>query len=122
MTGRDRHLFALLEKLHEVIKQPMVEGAESRVKAMLSANTTQTDMAIASPLGPEMVEPFFYVGTGAYDFQYLDLANEKYHHDTDWIASNAGLSVDLMVSAARNSDGNPLLRRRIWSVRPPRAK
>ena len=22
----------------------------------------------------------------------------------------------------RNSDGNPLLRRRIWSVRPPRAK
>ena len=48
-----------------------------------------------------MVEPFFYVGTGAYDFQYLDLAEEKYHHDTDWIASNAGLSVDLMVSAAR---------------------
>ncbi len=48
-----------------------------------------------------MVEPFFYVGTGAYDFQYLDLANDKYSYDADWIASNAGLTVGLMVSAAR---------------------
>ena len=94
-------LHSLLQQLHEVVKQPIEEGTELRVKVMLSANTSQTDTAVASPLGPEMVEPFFYVGTGAYDFQYLDLANEKYRYDTEWITSNAGLSVDSMVSAAR---------------------
>ena len=94
-------LDSLLKQLHEVVKRPLEEGTESRVKAMQSANAIQTDTAVASPLGPEMVEPFFYVGTGAYDFQYLDLAIEKYRYDADWIESNGGLSVDLMVSAAR---------------------
>ena len=101
LTAQIGHLYGLLKKLHEVVAQPMVEGTESRVKAMLSADATQTDMTVASPLGPEMMEPFFYVGTGAYDFQYLDLASEKYGYDADWIASNVGLSVDLMVRAAR---------------------
>ena len=101
LTAQITHLHALLSKLHDVAAHPMAEGTESRAKAMLSTNATQTDMAIASPSGPEMVEPFFYVGTGAYDFQYLDLAIEKYGYDAEWIKSNAGLTVDLMVSAAR---------------------
>ena len=101
LTAQIGHLYGLLKKLHEVVAQPMVKGTESRVKAMLSADATQTDVTVASPLGPEMMEPFFYVGTGAYDFQYLDLASEKYRYDADWIASNVGLSVDLMVRAAR---------------------
>ena len=94
-------LGSLLRQLHEVVRRPLEEGTESRVKAMQSTDATETDAAVASPLGPEMVEPFFYVGTGAYDFQYLDLANEKYRYDAEWIASNAGLSVDSMVRAAR---------------------
>ena len=101
LTAQITHLYALLKKLHDVVAQPMAEGTESRAKAMLSTNATQTDMAIASPSGPEMVELFFYVGTGAYDFQYLDLAIEKYGYDAEWITNNAGLTVDLMVSAAR---------------------
>ena len=50
---------------------------------------------------------------------------------TAFAAVAAGIVFSLMiilemvlptVSPTRNSDGNPLLRRRIWSVRPPRAK
>ena len=94
-------LYSLLKKLHEVVGQPMTEGTMSRVEARMSANSNQTDMPIASPSGPEMVEPFFYVGTGAYDFQYLGLAGEKYRYDSGWLASNVGLSMDLLVSSAR---------------------
>ena len=101
LTTQISHLYALLKKLHEVVAQPMTDGTMSRVTARLEANATQLDVPIASPSGPEVVEPIFYVGTGAYDFQYLDMATEKYCHDSEWLESNVGLPLNLMVSAAR---------------------
>ncbi len=95
------HMDTLLKKLHEVVAQPMNDGTTSRIAAKLSADATQPNPSSASPSGSEMVEPFFYVGTGAYDFQYLELASEKYHFDADWLASNVGLSIDVLVQAAR---------------------
>lgn len=101
LTAQMTLLYGLLKKLHDVVAQPMVDGAMSRITAGLSAKATQSSVPIDPPTGPEMVEPFFYVGTGAYDFQYLDLAGEKYHFDADWLASNVGLSIDVLVKAAR---------------------
>ena len=74
LTAQIGHLYTLLKKLHEVVAQPMTDGTMSRVTERLSANATQSNVPLASPSGSEMVEPFFYVGTGAYDFQYLDCA------------------------------------------------
>ena len=101
LANQISHLYTLLKKLHEVVGQPGTDGVMSRLKARLSTNADQTHIHIDSPLGSEMVEPFFYVGTGAYDFQYLDLVGEKYRYDSDWLTSNVGLTTGLMVSAAR---------------------
>ena len=101
LAGQVIHLYTLLKKLHEAVAQPMTDRAMSMVAAILSANATESDVPLAFASGAEMVEPFFYVGTGAYDFQYLDLAEEKYRYDSDWLESNVGLSLDVMVSAAR---------------------
>ena len=101
LTAQMTHLYALLKELHNVVAQPMNDGTMSRITAALSAKATQSSVSLGSPSGSEMVEPFFYVGTGAYDFQYLDLASEKYHFDADWLASNVGLSIDALVKAAR---------------------
>ena len=95
------HLYMLLKRLHEAVTQPMTDRAMSMVAAKLPANATESNVPLTSASGSEMVEPFFYVGTGAYDFQYLDLAEEKYRYDSDWLESNVGLSLGLMVSAAR---------------------
>ena len=54
----------------------------------------------------------------------LKLAREQQNLEVEYVAPKAGhryLSRQ-RCGAPRNSDGNPLLRRRIWSVRPPRAK
>jgi hypothetical protein len=32
-----------------------------------------------------LIEPIFYSGTGAYDFQYLDFLEQKYRYDKDWL-------------------------------------
>ena len=101
LAGQVAHLYTLLKKLHEAVAQPMTDRAMSLVAAKLSANATESNVPLASTSRSEMVEPFFYVGTGAYDFQYLDLAEEKYRYDSDWLESNVGLSLVLMVSAAR---------------------
>ena len=101
LTVQVGHMFALLKKLHEVVSQPMTNGTMSRVTEGLPENATQANAPLTTPSGSEMVEPFFYVGTGAFDFQYLDLAGQKYCYDSDWLESNIGLSLPLMVSAAR---------------------
>jgi len=50
--------------------------------------------------GERLVEPIFYAGSGAYAFQYLDLARKKYKHDEDWIQTDKDLSVVAMTQLA----------------------
>ena len=101
LAGQVAHLYALLKKLHEAVAQPMADRAMSMVAAKMAASATESYVPLASTSGAEMVEPFFYVGTGAYDFQYLDLAEEKYRYDSDWLESNIGLSLSQMVGSTR---------------------
>jgi hypothetical protein len=51
--------------------------------------------------GDMMTEPIFYGGSGAYDFQYLELAVKKYNNDSSWITKHTGIDVPLMAEAAR---------------------
>ena len=44
--------------------------------------------------GIGMREPIFYGGDGAYPFQYLDLASERYALDEDWIHINVGIGLE----------------------------
>ena len=41
-----------------------------------------------------MREPIFYGGDGAYPFQYLELASERYALDEAWIQINVGIGLE----------------------------
>ncbi len=43
--------------------------------------------------GDTITEPMFYGGSGAYDFQYLELTPKKYARDSEWIQTNKGFSL-----------------------------
>ncbi|HCO5252449.1 TPA: zinc chelation protein SecC, partial [Escherichia coli] len=46
-------------------------------------------------------ESIFYSGESAYDFQYLDMAEEKYAQDNSWFLEYMGFSCSEMVSVGR---------------------
>lgn len=48
-----------------------------------------------------MTEPIFYGGSGAYDFQYLDFAAQKYAADSKWIRDHMGIDIPQMGGIAR---------------------
>ena len=50
---------------------------------------------INSGLG--MVEPIFYGGEGAYDFQYLEMASKTYAADEQWIQNHTGDNLDTFI-------------------------
>lgn len=62
--------------------------------------TTKTDK-----YGNLMIkESVFYSGESAYDFQYLDMASQKYNNDEDWINENMGFSFSELVIVGRTID------------------
>lgn len=44
--------------------------------------------------GDQITEPIFYGGSGAYDFQYLDVAQKRYRYDNEWLKKNKNVSID----------------------------
>ena len=51
--------------------------------------------------GDHTVETTFYSGSGAYDFQYLDLAAKRYARDSAWIEQHLGTSLDTIIEISR---------------------
>ena len=51
--------------------------------------------------GAGMVEPIFYGGDGAYDFQYLEMAEKRYVHDKKWIKNHLGIGLEGMLDISR---------------------
>ena len=51
--------------------------------------------------GAGMVEPIFYGGDGAYDFQYLEMAEKRYVHDKKWIKNHLGIGMEDMLEISR---------------------
>ena len=99
-TAQVEQFYSLLQKIHDVVAQPMTDSTLVRETARLAADSDESDEPGVRRRAIEMVEPFFYAGTGAYDFQCLELAVDKYRYDSEWLAKHVGLSIDLMVNAA----------------------
>ncbi|WP_186117711.1 nuclease-related domain-containing protein [Burkholderia gladioli] len=81
VTASDR----LLQELHDAMV-----GSLS-----LSTFTSSQEGAHVNPFdsGDAMREPIFYAAESAYDFQYLDLAKQRYAADEDWLKSNIGFTI-----------------------------
>lgn len=51
--------------------------------------------------GDGMVEPILYGGEGAYDFQYLEMADERYSLDHAWLEEHLGTSYGSIIQVAQ---------------------
>ena len=86
---------SLLEEVHK---------AHSFSQESLATETQQDiDNSVAAPgqsyddwmdSGRGMVEPIFYGGGGAEDFQFLEMAERRYRDDRDWLDNHMGTSFE----------------------------
>lgn len=77
---------SLLHELHGTLTRPWMEGWD------LEAGKTPTVDPFANAAG--LREPIFYGGEAAYNFQYEDLARDKYHADNNWLEANKGFRIE----------------------------
>ena len=94
------HLRHLLSQLHESYWRSAVDRIEEGLEALEPGEDPGPKLASVFSEGQILVEPMFYEGSGAFDFQYLEMAQEKYRLDSDWLKANVGLSIELMTEAA----------------------
>ena len=57
--------------------------------------------AAATGFGEALREPIIYGPESAYEFQYLDLAVERYSADSGWLRHNRGFSIEDAVSVVK---------------------
>jgi hypothetical protein len=69
--------------------------------------------------GSMVTEPIFYGGSGAYDFQYLDFAVDKYQQDAEWITRHIGIAIPEMSNIARELKA---LNEHKFNTRPARSR
>ena len=76
---------ALLEELHSahMFSRPEAAGHHLDAQKWAADAGRSYDDWMASGRG--MVEPIFYGDDGAYDFQYLEIAEKRYRNDEPWI-------------------------------------
>ena len=62
--------------------------------------------------GQGMVEPIFYGGEGAYDFQFLEMASLRYEADKQWFSENVGTSLQSFIDITKQLQSIILQRHR----------
>lgn len=75
---------ALMEVLHTAIGSPMFDMMRAAKKSGDAGDEWR---------GEVMREPIFYSGESAFQFQYRDLAMEKYGRDDPWLERSKGFSI-----------------------------
>ncbi len=88
---------ALLRELHTSLQKPWFDAFEEMMK----------DPKAKEPIDPfstaeGLREPIFYAGESAYNYQYGELAQQKYEADSDWLARNRGFTINEACLAARH--------------------
>lgn len=82
----------LLEELHQCLQLPMMQS-------VIDSISKYRENPKAPPIDPfntgaVLREPIFYGGDSAYGFQYLELAEERYGNDKDWLERTKKFTVD----------------------------
>lgn len=81
----------LLEELHQAVLAPAHEAFLAALKDFKNG-----DVPIESPLkgGSFLREAIFYGAESAFPFQYVELAQERYAPDKDWLEANKGFNLN----------------------------
>ncbi|HNP36035.1 MAG TPA: SEC-C metal-binding domain-containing protein [Woeseiaceae bacterium] len=98
---------ALLQEIHNSMMLPLIES--------FNPQNPKGDDQEPLTAGAALREAIFYGGEGAYQFQYRDLALDKYSLDDDWFKENRGYSVSdavtvvAAISQVQNEKVNSLM-------------
>ena len=108
---------ALLEELHHSVAFPQFptdveDNIDDQERTSLLLN--KYEEWVNSGLG--MVEPIFYGGEGAYNFQELEMASKRYAADEKWIENHTGNSLDTHIEISKEI--SELTRKRLQSIEP----
>ena len=92
------HLRNHLQELQEVVRRPTTERIWSELRTAAAGPGGGHAGIPKFPTPADLVEPIFYSGLGAHDFQYLAMASERYRHDAEWLDENVGLSISRLTT------------------------
>lgn len=91
-------VYELFQELHKAHMTPFLEKFKAEVidKKLDQASDEEKETAFNEFFGSGdlMAEPMFYGGSGAYDFQYTELAIKKYSYDSAWIKKERGFTIE----------------------------
>ena len=87
---------ALLHEMHMSLQKPWMAA----FTAMALNPSTASDVDPFST-AEGLREPIFYSGESAYNFQYEELAQQKYSADDDWLSSKVGFKIGEACIVAR---------------------
>ena len=92
----------LLEELHQLVAFPPLPSdldPAADEQERLSNFLKNYEEWMNSGLG--MMEPIFYGGEGAYDFQFLEMAAKRYAADEQWIERSTGDKLDTFIEISK---------------------
>ena len=106
----------LLRELHLFLSSPTLPGNGSSADDpdRLADLVRQYEDWMNSGRG--MVEPIFYGGQGAYDFQFLEMSSKRYAADELWMRQHKGASLEAFVETAKSLQSLTL--KRMQAIKP----
>lgn len=93
--------YDLFEKLHQAHNRPFFTHFNEQIKTNSTPEQKEATFGELFGSAEMMMEPIFYAGSGAYDFQYLEFAEIKYRDDEAWLLAHKGITVASMAAIAR---------------------
>jgi hypothetical protein len=86
--------YKLMEELHQSFMIPFGEKLQRYVEKEHEKEDLRKEQKEFFGKGDMFREPIFYSGTGAYDFQYLDLLERKYKYDKNWLSEKKNFDIE----------------------------
>ena len=90
---RMERTYELFLELHQKHAQRFMKRLEDHIDQKGSQKSMEERYRLMFGAGEMMTEPMWYSGSGAYDFQYLSFAVNKYQADESWILQHVGIDV-----------------------------
>jgi hypothetical protein len=90
---RFEDVYRLFLELHKSYHETFLQELGDLAQHGRRTETREENYRRIFGAGPMVAESIFYAGSGAYDFQYLEFAAQKYRHDRAWIRNHIGVDV-----------------------------
>jgi len=89
--------YKLLAELHSTFMASYETNLDLKEKTNQDSNEDLSFKSATSKMfckGETIIEPIFYSGSGAYEFQYENFSHKKYKYDSIWLKQNREFEID----------------------------